>query len=179
MTSTAGSHLRRLDASASRRSSPRRSPAPARAIHHGARVVVVANATPTTVEILGHGTYQHSTAPADVTHRLATALASADRVAVDYEPMLEALTRYMSSTRAREFRSHFHSRNGAWRARPVIERAGELAASIRSNHRVQLDSGEVVGLDGYRAVPAADFPTYAEGCTVVNVRGRAASTGVR
>lgn len=137
-----------------------------RKLQHGTRVVAVARLTATTVEVLGHGVYEHAPASAAVRQRLAEALEAADQVAVDYEPMLESLSRYMSVDRAKQFRSQFHSRSA--RRKASSERAHDLSAHVRT-HRVRLDHGTVVDLDTCVAVPVEDFAAYASGCSVVPV----------
>ena len=51
-----------------------------RKLQHGTRVVAVGRLTATTVEVLGHGVYEHAPASAAVRQRLAEAIEAADRV---------------------------------------------------------------------------------------------------
>jgi len=145
---------------------PTRRSAHDRKLQHGTRVVAVARLTATTVEVLGHGVYEHAPASAAVRQRLAEALEAADRVTVDYEPMLESLSRYMSDDRAKQFRSQFRNRTA--RRKATADRAHDLAAHIRT-HQVRLDHGTIVDLDACVAVPVQDFAAYSSGCSVVPV----------
>lgn len=135
-----------------------------RKLQHGTRVVAVGRLTATTVEVLGHGVYEHAPASAAVRQRLAEAIEAADRVTVDYEPMLESLSRYMSADRAQQFRSQFRNRSA--RRKASSERAHDLSAHV-GTHQVRLDHGTVVDLDTCVAVPVQDFAAYASGCSVV------------
>lgn len=148
--------------------------APPTTIRPGERVVAISAVTEDAIEIFGHGTYHHTEAPESMVAGIAAAIGRADEVHVDYDGMLDTLSRHMSPDRATAFRAHFIGREQSRLARPLSERARQVAAGVHHHRQVRLDDGTVIGADRCWIMSLVAFNRYALGTVVVTVDPRTA-----
>lgn len=141
----------------------------ARGLQHGDRVVAVATVERSSITIFGYGVYRHG-AVADAEpvalDRLVNAIRATDRLAVDYEPLIDGACRHLSKGQAEAQRTRFHTIESRRRAQPIEHRARVMLDRVHHGRRVRLDSGHVIDADGCFVMRADTFHRYSAGSIV-------------